>query len=124
MAEISLPSERLAVQPDVRPTVSGLLAAPVYANYVRVANDANGFTLYFFAVPAELFELEAVKKQLTSATAAAARADSSAPVKVSVDLEPVVKIFLPVPLLMPIVQALLTNQQSWMKTYGPDADKK
>src|SRR5207253_8827925 len=95
MPELDKKALAFEITADVTPTRSGLLGTPAYANYVRIVHDENGFTLYFFLVPAEVLEMPEVRTQLEHLKGeSTSKKDSAAtsgplPGRISVQPEPV-----------------------------------
>lgn len=116
MAElIKLQRLTTPVKPDVTPTVEGVIAPAQYANYVRIAFDANGFTFYFFAVPSDLLDLPQAKKQLLDERG---EPRSQLAETLKLELPPVGKIILP-PSVMPVLLEVLGNvYTTWLKLPG------
>ena len=103
-------------RPVVRATPDGVRAAPFYINQVRAAHDPNGFTLYFFATPADVAELPEVHSQLEE------QADQSNAV-VNVALDPLFKAFVPPSALPGLIELLQRQWEAYRRTYAPQLQR-
>lgn len=102
------------VRPIIRPTANGLAQPPVAANVATIAQEIGGFTLTFYAVPADAFESPAARAQIEAQRGK--RPDGV--VDVSLEMEPAAKLFLPITTVAGLIRLLSDGFQGWNQAYA------
>ncbi len=87
---------------EISPTTDGILQAATFANFARIAIDPTTFTIYFFAVPADLPEHPMFSAKSGQPSG-----------HVSVRLPPVAKLVLPAEMVPNVVTALQAGFKQW-----------
>ncbi len=93
------------IRADVKPTEASARTPPAYANALRIANDVHGFTLTFFATPADPSDLQETREQLQKLGPAAIESGAEH-ITIAVHLDHVAKIFIPAEVVPNIIEIL------------------
>ena len=99
---------------ELRPVAGAVVAPAAYTNALHIVPDQNGFTVYFFAVPADVDSLESLKKELAGNSLEGKRE----PTATRLELPPLAKLFLPANVMLPFISALSQGYQFWLKMHG------
>jgi len=102
------------IRPRVRSTAAGMARPPLAANVVTVSPEAGGFTLSFYAVPADAFEAPAAQEQILTQQAQR----PGGVVDVTLELEPAAKVFLPITTVAGLLSLLTENFRGWSQGYA------
>jgi hypothetical protein len=102
------------IRPRVRSTAQGMARPPLAANVVTIAQEAGGFTLTFYAVPADAFEAPAAQEQIRAQQAQR----PGGVVDVTLELDPAAKVFLPINTVAGLLTLLSDNFRGWNGSYA------
>jgi hypothetical protein len=87
---------------------------PIAANVATVAQEVGGFTLTFYAVPADAFEAPAAQEQIRAQQAQR----PGGVVDVTLEMEPAAKVFLPITTVAGLLTLLSDSFRGWNGTYA------
>lgn len=114
MADQNARPASAAIRPRIRSTAQGMARAPLATNVVTVGQEAGGFTLAFYAVPADAFEAPAAQEQIRAQQAQR----PGGVVDVTLELEPAAKVFLPITTVAGLLTLLGENLRAWNGGYA------